>query len=171
MKPADSFSVSYVLCRHPVIPVPSPDCTRCLLALRSRSVCAGSKPGLGKAQLLLLQSSPVLSGWEQPQLQDALGESVSGVMSEDSKSGITLLFQAMPGTVTLNKALHQLLRYRPHCARRSWDALILSQTRGCMLSSTGLIIILDYFFPYLTWMLYPRTMKIHKAHCYKILHS
>lgn len=97
------------------------------------------------------------------------------VMSEDSESGITLLFQAMPGTVTLNKSLHQLLRYRLHCARRSCDALILSEIRGYSAErhvfKYWINHSLDYFFPYLEWMLYPRTMKIHKAHCCKILHS
>lgn len=77
MKQTGSFSVSYVLCRHRVIPVPSPDCT--LPPCTQITLCVQKvNPGLLKPHLLLLQSSPVLSGWEQPQLQDAPGESISG---------------------------------------------------------------------------------------------
>lgn len=126
MKQNDSFNVSYVLCRDPVIPAPSaastlPPHTQTILCVQK------ANPGLWKLSCYL---SRALSCSQVGAVTAHLGRACLVVMSEDSKSGITLLFQAMPGTVTLNKSLHQLLRYRLHCARRSWDALILSGARG-----------------------------------------
>lgn len=122
-----------------------------LLALTSYSMCAESKPRAGETSVV---TSPELSG--ALRLQDALGESMSVVVSEDSKSGITLLFPAMPGTVTLNKSLPQLLRYRLHCARRSCDALILSEIRSYSAErhvfKYWINLSLDYFFFFLSQM-------------------
>lgn len=112
MKQTDSFNVSYVLCRDPAIPAPSaastlPPCTQTILC-----VCRKQSQGCESSVV----TSPELSrALRFGAVTAHLGRACLVVMSEDSKSGITLLFQAMPGTVTLNKSLHQLLRYRLLC--------------------------------------------------------
>lgn len=123
MKQTDSFNVSYVLCRYLVTPVPP--CTQIILC-----VCRKETQGWWKLSCYFSRALSCSQVRSSHSSRMHLGRACLVVMSEDSKSGITFLFQAMPGTVTLNKSLHQLLRYRLHCARRSWDALILSEAWG-----------------------------------------
>lgn len=165
MKPTDSFSVSYVLCRYPIIPVPSPDCT--LPPCTQTMLCVCRKETQGWWNLSCCFSRALLCSQvgSSHSSRMHLGRAWLVVMSEDSKSGIPLLFQAMPGTVTLNKSLHQLLRYR--LCKEELGCFNPFRNKGLHVFKYWINDYLDYFFPYLKWMLYPRTMKIHKLHCYK----
>lgn len=113
----------------------------------------------------------MLSGWEQPQLQDALGESMSGGSARGQQVWHHASISSGARDCDLGQVTLPAVKVQTPLCKEELGCFNPFRNKGLHAFKYWINHYLDYFFPYIKWILYPRTMKIHKAHCYKILHS